>query len=124
MDEIKVLIVEDEALSAMCLQMELEFHSFTVLEIVACQERAMQVFHEEKPDIVLMDIGLSRGSNGIGVAKLMQKAAPEIPIIFTTGYEDEEMKMEALSVKPLAYYVKPLKINEIIVKIKNYFKID
>jgi len=108
----KVLIVEDEFLTAISLKMDLEKLGVDVLKPIAKGEDAVPVAIQENPDLILMDIRLAGGLDGIEAAEeiLIKR---KIPIVFMTGYATEEIKERALKVNPVDYLDKPVDINRI-----------
>ena len=108
----KILIVEDEVITAMSLQHLLEHWGCGKCEQVSSGKEAIEKAMSEKPDIVLIDINLRGETNGIEVAKQLQ-ARFCVPIIFITGYSDEETIKEAKKIKPVGYFVKPLDFNKL-----------
>jgi CheY-like chemotaxis protein len=117
---IKILVVEDEAFTARNLKIELEDLGYAVLEPIAKGEDAVPVAIEENPDLILMDIRLAGGLDGIEAAERII-AKKKIPIAFMTGYATEEIKERALKIYPLAYLEKPVDIdtiNQIVILLK------
>jgi CheY-like chemotaxis protein len=55
MRPVKILIVEDEAIIAMSMQMELERAGYQVCRVVATGEDAVACVAHNPPDLVLMD---------------------------------------------------------------------
>ena len=108
----KILIVEDEVITAMSLQHLLEHWGCGKCEKVSSGKEAIEKAMSEKPDIVLIDINLRGEPNGIEAAKQLQ-ARFCVPIIFITGYSDEETVKEAKKIKPVGYFVKPLDFNKL-----------
>ena len=108
----KILIVEDEVITAMSLQHLLEHWGCGKCEQVSSGKEAIEKAMSEKPDIVLIDINLRGEPNGIEAAKQLQ-ARFCVPIIFITGYSDEETIKEAKKIKPVGYFVKPLDFNKL-----------
>jgi DNA-binding NtrC family response regulator len=108
----KILIVEDEVITAMSLQHLLEHWGCGKCEQVSSGKEAIEKAMSEKPDIVLIDINLRGETNGIEAAKQLQ-ARFCVPIIFITGYSDEETIKEAKKIKPVGYFVKPLDFNKL-----------
>ncbi len=107
MRQLKLLIVEDEALIGLQLKKGLSRAGYSVVGPVATAEDALRLAHNEKPDVVVMDIRLKGGMDGIETARQIGSfSAPWI--IFTTGYQDSNLKKLALELGPLAYLVKPL----------------
>ena len=87
----KVLIVEDEIITAKSLFLDLNDSGVHALRPVLFGEEAVEVAQQEKPDLILMDIRLSGKMNGIEAA---EKIGQEIQtaIVFMTGYTTEAMK--------------------------------
>lgn len=108
----KILIVEDEVITAMSLQHLLEHWGCGKCEQVSSGKEAIEKAMSEKPDIVLIDINLRGETNGIEAAKQLQDRFC-VPIIFITGYSDEETIKEAKKIKPVGYFVKPLDFNKL-----------
>jgi CheY-like chemotaxis protein len=62
-----------------------------------------------QPDLVLMDINLGAGPNGIETACLIRERL-SIPLIFMTGHSDREIRKQVEALAPLACLDKPLDI--------------
>ena len=61
MDQIQVLIVEDEAIVSMDLRYKLESLGYSVSAEVRSGDEAVAAASQLRPDVVLMDIGLTAG---------------------------------------------------------------
>jgi len=102
----KVLIVEDQAITAMEIrQMTLEL-GLDVIGIAKSNETAIQKFKEYLPDIVIMDIGLEGDKDGITTVKELYKIK-NTNIIYLTAFNDEKTIDRAIETHPLAYEIKP-----------------
>ncbi len=88
MKKVKTLIVEDEILVARDLQMNLEQMGYSATSMVPSGEQAIQEIENEVPDLVLMDIVLQEGMDGIETAEIIHSRF-DIPVIFLTAHEDE-----------------------------------
>ena len=69
MSNIKLLIVEDEMIIANDMKMMLEASGYEVCGIAKSVEKAIIILSEHKPDLVLIDINLSKGNEGIELAQ-------------------------------------------------------
>ncbi|MEM6801914.1 MAG: LytTR family transcriptional regulator DNA-binding domain-containing protein [Bacteroidota bacterium] len=106
MSAFKILIVEDEALYAANLEMLIEELGYECLGIVESAAEALVKIKEELPDLVLMDINLKGGIDGISLAeKINQKQA--VPVIFISSLRDEETYGRAKVIRPYAFIGKP-----------------
>ncbi|WP_243394794.1 response regulator [Leptospira adleri] len=110
--EIKILIVEDEFLTALLMQKELKRVGYKITEHVSTGQSAIDSVKNNPPDVILMDINLGGAIDGIGAAKQI-RSSQSIPVIFVTGYTDKETKEKAQSIDPLGYLIKPVEINQI-----------
>ncbi len=115
----KVLIAEDEILTARSLKFEIEELGCDVMELVVKGEEAVTAALLENPDLILMDIRLAGDVGGIEAAEKIHMKK-NIPIVFMTGYAKEDFRDEMDRVKPLGFLEKPVNvfhISEIIRKL-------
>lgn len=106
----KIGIVEDEKLVAKTLQLTLESLDHEVSFISGNASDAIELTDAKRPDILLIDIQLKTGGNGISVAK---KIARDIPFIFLTSQTSKTIIKEATDTTPVAYILKPFRKEEI-----------
>lgn len=105
---IKILIVEDELIIAQDMIDILEKMGYDVMENAMDAEETFEILSKEAPDLILLDINLSGGRDGISIAKEINDKY-KIPFIFTTSYTDGPTIERAKEVMPLNYLVKPFK---------------
>ncbi len=110
----RILIVEDDLISAQYLKAVLEKEGFEVTDIIDSGEEAIKRLNGCSPDLVLMDIILKDEVSGIEAAI----RHPECKTIFLTAYADEEMMESAVDAKAIAYLMKPYREKEIITTVK------
>lgn len=101
----KIIVVEDEAIIALNLKLDLEDLGYEVLETIDTGAEAIEKSRDLFPDIVLMDINLKGNMDGIEAAKEISEMG--IPIIFLTGNTDDFTAFEALKTAPYGYLTKP-----------------
>ncbi len=106
MEKVKTLIVEDETFVARDLQMHLEQMGYTVASMVPSGEQAIQEIENEIPDLVLMDIVLQEGMDGIETAEIIHSRF-DIPVIYLTAHEDKAIFERAKKTEPFGYVTKP-----------------
>ena len=106
----KIMIVEDEWITADDIRMSLENLGYTVTSMVTSGEEAIKNAEKDKPDLVLMDIMLKGEMDGIEAASQI-RSCYNIPIIYLTAYADEKILERARITEPFGYIVKPF-VNE------------
>lgn len=112
MEQDRILIVEDERIIALDLKRRLERFGYQVVGMAAEANDAIELASSELPDLVLMDIMLSSGSDGITAATEIRRRH-RIPVIFLTAYADETTIQRAKIAEPVGYVLKPFKEREL-----------
>ena len=106
MKEKRILIVEDEMILAMELEMRLQGEGFHNIACTSTGERAVELALSFKPDVVLMDMMLKGGINGIEAASQIL-AHKKIPIIYITGNDHLKKDEKLIAAEPVAILSKP-----------------
>ena len=104
---LKILIVEDEAVFAMELEELLDQMGYSTTKVVSSGEAALRKIERQPPDLVLMDIKLSGRIDGIETAEEIHEYL-DIPIIYVTAYSDHMTMQRAIATQPFSYLSKPL----------------
>jgi len=112
MPAVRILVVEDDAIIAFCLQGTLIDSGYDVVGPVASGEEAIQKASKQRPDLVLMDINLAGELNGVEAAAQIQ-AQLGIPVIYLTGYTEDVLQQGARMAGPYAYLSKPVHEREL-----------
>jgi len=121
----KILVIDDEELIVRTLKKLLEKNGFTVFVAKNGQD-ALVMVEEEPFDLIVGDIRMP-GMNGVETLHaiyegLQKRGVKRIPVIFITGYADEEIKQRAKALKRVAYIYKPFDIPELVDRIKEVLK--
>ena len=80
-----ILLVEDEALIALCESELLKRHGYNVVTVAAGEEAVAAIFNGIPVDLILMDIDLGGGIDGTEAALLILEKY-DIPIVFLKSY--------------------------------------
>lgn len=104
----KILIVEDEAITAMGMEHVLTSCGYSVVGTAARCEEALDICNETNPDLILMDINIEGNHDGIATCRHIKKLY-DIPVMYMTAYSTEEIKKRALETKPEQYLTKPIR---------------
>ena len=119
-EKLKILIVEDEVITAMALGKQLDSMGYEILPWAVSYNNAVEILRSEKPDILLCDIRLGEARDGIDLVRDMD--GEFIPkVIFMTGYDNPDIKERAERTKPLAYLIKPVNALTVVEIIKSAF---
>ncbi len=102
----RILIVEDEIVSALVIQEFLEHSDYTVVACVTSGSEAVRVAVETQPDLVLMDISLEGALDGITAATQIREQLG-VPIIYITANAEDQTLQRAVATEPFGYLVKP-----------------
>jgi PAS domain S-box-containing protein len=107
-----ILIVEDSAILAACLQEMLVRLGYVVAGPLASGEEAVTFVTTRQVDLILMDIELAGPMNGITAAEIISKQT-HIPIVFFTGYSHNSLLEQAKIADPYGYLIKPVPEREL-----------
>ncbi len=81
-----ILVVEDEADVRQIVRRQLESLGHRVLVAEAATEALLLLQGPGAPDLLLTDVVLGTGMNGIDLASAARDARPDLPVIFMSGY--------------------------------------
>jgi PAS domain S-box-containing protein len=102
----RIVVVEDEAIVAMELELQLQAIGYEVIAQFARGEDAAERVPTLAPDIVLMDIRLAGTMDGIEAARRI-RATLDVPIVYLTAHSDDDTFNRARATEPVAYVLKP-----------------
>jgi DNA-binding NarL/FixJ family response regulator len=83
----RALIVDDELMVAIGLKADMQALGFDVCDVATNRQEAFLLAMSDQPDVVLMDVYLAGGREGIEAARWLHEVC-EVPIIFVTEYTD------------------------------------
>lgn len=109
---LNIFIVEDESLVAMDLEERLIKMGYAVCGMADNGVDALAGIKGQAVDLVLMDIHLRDGMDGVDVAGDLRKAS-NVPVIFVTAHADESTLRRAGQAEPFGYVLKPFDEREL-----------
>lgn len=119
---IRIVIVEDYKLTRVGLRTAL--NEIEEMEVVGEAEdgaTGVEIIQKEKPDVVLMDLGLPN-MNGIEATLKVKETCPDTNIIILTSHEREEEVLASLGSGACAYCLKDIDPKTLSDVIKNVAK--
>lgn len=112
----KILIIEDEAVTAIFMQRILEKRGYSVKYESVVGKDTFSAIENFSPDLIIMDIWLKSERDGIEYA-LEVKNRYAIPVIFITAFSDEDTFARAIVAEPYGYIIKPVNDKELIITV-------
>jgi DNA-binding NarL/FixJ family response regulator len=122
MPKIRCLLVDDHTLFRQGVRRLLESESdFEVVGESPNAGDATEKARDLRPDIVLMDIGMT-GLSSFEAARHIKKTRPETKIIFLTMYEDEDYLVQCLEVGASGYVLKDTAAPQLVTAVRDVYK--
>ncbi|MEM1120088.1 MAG: sigma 54-interacting transcriptional regulator [Bacteroidota bacterium] len=113
----KIFIVDDEFIIAENMRHVVQKVGFDVCGVAKSTEETLKKLEKVKPDLLLLDINLGRGGNGIDLSYEIRKRW-DIPFVFISSYANPDIIHQAKQAKPYGYIVKPFTEKDIKVVIE------
>ena len=115
MSRARVLVVDDEEAIRRFLRVTLASQDYAIIE-AASGQAALSETSENRPDIVILDLGLP-DIDGIEVIRRLRKWS-QIPIIILSVRGSEKDKIEALDAGADDYLTKPFGVGELLARLR------
>ena len=112
MEPPRILIAEDEAITATALKSELVSLGYEVVGITDTAEDVVRAAGELQPDVVFMDITLKGVLDGITAAVAI-RGRTGAPVVFLTAHADEKTMKRSVFAGPFEYILKPFTRKEL-----------
>ena len=115
----KIAVIEDNKTNIKLIRYQLEMEDFDV-HIEETGAAGLKMIKNQKPDMVILDIGLP-DIDGFELCKTLRqdKVTKDYPIIMLTAKGDDRDKIEGLKLGADDYITKPYNADELILRIKN-----
>lgn len=89
LQDLRVLVVENDEMSATLLQMQLVQGGAVVVGLAASVAEALRLLEETQPQVVLLDYKLARNETSEPVAEAL--SARQVPFVLATGMAREQL---------------------------------
>lgn len=113
----KILIVDDEQAIRDALGRKLRREGF---DVAVCGDglEGLRTFHAEHPDLVILDIVMPGGMDGLTVCRRIREVA-DIPVLMLSAQAvTEEDVIEGLTAGADEYLIKPIRLNEFVARVR------
>lgn len=111
-----ILVVEDQRAVAGALRMRLRGLGYDVLGIAKDGKEAIEKARDLRPDLILMDIRLGDGIDGIEAAHRI-RTQYDIPVVYVSAYADRDLLDRARSTQPAGFINKPFTTKDLLTAI-------
>ncbi len=108
---LRILVAEDEPLSAMALQAQLEALGHVVIGPAHNGREAVEMARTNPADLAILDVRMP-GLSGLEAAHEIARFT-ELPVILLSGYSDPDMIEEATRAPVFHYLVKPVSMADL-----------
>ena len=108
----RILVVEDDNVTAHHLKVVLEAMGHTVVDVCSYGEDAVEKAQELQPDLILMDIMLRGAMSGLEAMQII-RAHDDIPVVYLTAYEADHLIKSANLTDSFDYLLKPFRDTEL-----------
>lgn len=115
----KVLVVDDEPQIVNVLKAYLEKSGFGVIT-AADGISALNVFHSETPDFIILDLNLP-GMDGLDVMRALRRES-DVPVLMLTARVEETDKLIGLELGADDYVVKPFSPKEVVARVRTVLR--
>ncbi|HEX6803943.1 MAG TPA: response regulator transcription factor [Terriglobales bacterium] len=103
----KILIVDDDPDLRTALKLRLRANRFDTVNAVDAYSAITQA-HKERPDLIILDLGLPAGDGFVVLDRLHRNAElAEIPVVVLTARDAESSESESLTAGACAFFQKP-----------------
>lgn len=119
MDSINVLIIEDTKAESDALIKVLNHNKYTVVGVATTYKEAIDLFYNNKIDVVIIDIFLHGNADGITFAETINTVPGAAkPFVFLTSSTDRKIFERAKLTQPFSFLMKPFNELEILYAIE------
>ncbi|NSW58211.1 MAG: response regulator transcription factor [Armatimonadetes bacterium] len=119
----RIMLVDDHAIFRVGLRVVIDAEDdCEVVAEASSGEGALAKLDEARPDIVVLDISLAGGMNGLQVAREILSTRPAISVIVLSMHEEIDRVREALSLGVSAYVLKGSDVDDVVEAIRKVGK--
>jgi two-component system OmpR family response regulator len=116
MESTRVLVVDDEVYIRDLVSSALRIAGMEPLTVADGQD-ALRATERERPDLVVLDVGLP-GMDGFEVCRLLRDRGAQVPVIFLTARDAKEDMLQGFTKGGDDYITKPFSLDELIARVR------
>ena len=116
-----ILIVDDEIDLLETLVKRLQKRNIDTVGVKSGEE-ALETIDKKRFDVVILDIKMPGGMDGIETLREIKRRHPLTEVILLTGHGSVETSIEGMKMGAFDYLLKPIKLEELLVKLGEAFE--
>ena len=116
-----VLVVDDEEDFVETIVNRLRKRKIDTTGVLSGEE-ALERMKEKQFDVVILDIKMPGGMDGIECLREMKKAQPLSEVILLTGHASVETSIEGMKLGAFDYVLKPISLEDLLTKLEHAFE--
>lgn len=121
MDYFRVLVVDDEEDFLETLVNRLGKRNIDTTGVKSGEE-ALELMKEKLFDVVILDVKMPGGMDGIETLREIKKIQPLSEVLLLTGHASVETSIEGMKLGAFDYLLKPVKLEELLTKMAQAFE--
>jgi len=111
-----ILIVDDEEDFLETLVKRMEQRKIDAVGVRSGEE-ALEAMKKKSFDVVILDVKMPGGMDGIETLREMKKIQPLTEVILLTGHASVETSIEGMKLGAFDYVLKPVKLEDLLAKV-------
>lgn len=121
MENFRALVVDDEKDFLETIVKRLEKRGVET-QGVSSGEQALKAMQDKRFDVVILDIKMPGGMDGIETLREIKKIQPMAEVLLLTGHGSLETSLEGMAMGAFDYLLKPVKLEDLLSKVAQVFE--
>jgi len=121
MDRFKILVVDDETDFLETIVARLKKRKLDATGVIS-GEAAIELLRNELFDVILLDVKMPGGIDGIEALREIKKIQPLAEVVMLTGHASMETSIEGMKLGAFDYLLKPMKLENLLEKMTEAFE--
>ena len=117
MDYFSIMVVDDEVDFMETLVKRLQKRNIDTVGVTSGEE-ALKILGEKRIDVVILDVKMPGGIDGIETLREIKRHQPLTEVILLTGHGSVETSLAGMKMGAFDYLLKPIKLEELIPGVK------
>ena len=118
-----ILIVDDEKNALASVSRGLKLEGYTALT-ASSGEEGVEICASKAVDLVLLDIIMPGGMNGIETLRKLRQTQPDLNVVMMSAQQDIETAVKAMELGARNYLVKPKTVSEILLAVNPFLELS